>query len=45
MNNESYYLRPNIVVEPLLENWYAWAHLISPATAARNIVDRHLAIM
>lgn len=41
----SYYLRPNVVVEPLVDNWYAWTHLISPATAAMNIVGRHLKIM
>jgi len=28
-----------------VDNWYAWPHLISPATAAMNIVDRHLKIM
>jgi L-ascorbate metabolism protein UlaG (beta-lactamase superfamily) len=43
--NEELYLRPNIVVEPLIDNWYAWPHLISPATAAMNIVERHLKIM
>lgn len=26
-------------------NWYAWPHLISPATAAMNVVNRHLRIM
>jgi hypothetical protein len=39
------YLRQNVQVEPLVESWYAWSHLISPATAAMNIVDRHLKIM
>ena len=39
------YLRQNVQVEPLVESWYAWAHLISPATAAMNIVDRHIKIM
>jgi L-ascorbate metabolism protein UlaG (beta-lactamase superfamily) len=39
------YLRPNIVAEPLVDGWYAWAHLIPPATAARNITERHLKIM
>jgi L-ascorbate metabolism protein UlaG (beta-lactamase superfamily) len=43
--SETLYLRPNIVVEPLIDNWYAWPHLISPATAAMNIVERHLKIM
>ncbi len=39
------YLKPNVVFEPLFDRWYAWSHLISPATAALNIVDRHLTIM
>jgi len=39
------YLKPNVVIEPLFERWYAWAHLISPATAAMNTVGRHLKIM
>lgn len=39
------YLRQNIQVEPLIDHWYAWPHLIPPATAARNITERHLKIM
>lgn len=42
---ENLYLRQNVQVEPLIESWYAWSHLISPATAAMNIVERHLKIM
>ncbi|MGW1196503.1 MBL fold metallo-hydrolase [Streptomyces sp. NPDC002536] len=38
-------LRPDVVVEPLVDRWYAWSHLLSPATAARNIARRHLPIM
>ena len=34
-----------MVVEPLVDQWYAWSHLISPATAAMNIEGRHLQIM
>jgi L-ascorbate metabolism protein UlaG (beta-lactamase superfamily) len=33
------------MVEPLVDQWYAWSHLLSPATAAMNIVGRHLTIM
>ncbi|MEI2270915.1 MBL fold metallo-hydrolase [Sphingobacterium sp. ML3W] len=44
MNNLSY-LKPNLVVAPLFDNWYAWTHLISPATAAMNLTGRHLKIM
>jgi L-ascorbate metabolism protein UlaG (beta-lactamase superfamily) len=39
------FLRPNIAVEPLIDQWYAWPHLIAPATAARNLTHRHLRIM
>lgn len=39
------YLRPNAVIEPLVDGWYAWPHLISPATAARNLTHRHVPIM
>jgi len=45
MNNDLLYLRPNIQVEPLFDHWYAWTHLIPPATAARNLTERHLKIM
>ena len=40
-----FYLRPNVVVEPLVHHWYAWSHLIPPATAARNATERHMRIM
>jgi L-ascorbate metabolism protein UlaG (beta-lactamase superfamily) len=43
--NDQVYLKPNVVFEPLVDKWYAWSHLISPATAAMNIVGRHLPIM
>ena len=45
MSNELVYLKPNVVLEPLVDSWYAWPHLISPATAAMNIRNRHLPIM
>jgi L-ascorbate metabolism protein UlaG (beta-lactamase superfamily) len=45
MTAEKLYLKPNVVVEPLVDHWYAWSHLIPPATAAMNIVGRHLKIM
>jgi L-ascorbate metabolism protein UlaG (beta-lactamase superfamily) len=42
---EPLYLRQNVVVEPLFDQWYAWTHLIPPATASRNITERHLKII
>src|SRR5215831_8035797 len=44
-DEESVYLKPNVVIEPLVAGWYAWAHLIPPATAARNLTERHVRIM
>lgn len=43
--NQSLYLRQNVQLEPFIDHWYAWAHLIAPATAARNITERHMKIM
>ncbi len=45
MNNGSNFLKPNIQAEPLFDQWYAWSHLIPPATASRNVSERHLKIM
>jgi L-ascorbate metabolism protein UlaG (beta-lactamase superfamily) len=42
---KKYYLKPNVKMEPLIWQWYAWPHLIAPQTAACNIVGRHLKIM
>ncbi|HSS48138.1 MAG TPA: hypothetical protein VLX28_04260, partial [Thermoanaerobaculia bacterium] len=27
MTAEKLYLKPNVVVEPLVDHWYAWSHL------------------
>lgn len=43
--NDFVYVKPNLVIEPLIDNWYAWPHTVSPATAAMNIKSRHLKIM
>lgn len=45
MQDAPVFLKPNVVVEPLYQQWYAWPHLISPATAAMNVRNRHLRIM
>jgi L-ascorbate metabolism protein UlaG (beta-lactamase superfamily) len=45
MDTHALYLKPNVQVEPLFDHWYAWTHLIPPATASRNITERHLKIM
>ncbi|CAL2094069.1 4-amino-L-phenylalanyl-[CmlP-peptidyl-carrier-protein] 3-hydroxylase [Tenacibaculum sp. 190524A02b] len=45
MNKKKVYLKPNVVIEPLFDKWYAWSHLISPATSAMNVKGRHIKIM
>ncbi|WP_426094746.1 MBL fold metallo-hydrolase [Flavobacterium sp. DSR2-3-3] len=45
LNKNEYYLKLNVAIESLVDKWYAWSHVISPATAAMNIKDRHLKIM
>jgi L-ascorbate metabolism protein UlaG (beta-lactamase superfamily) len=45
MNDPVLYLRSNVQVEPLFDQWYMWPHLIPPATAACNMVQRHFKIM
>ncbi|HYF30281.1 MAG TPA: MBL fold metallo-hydrolase [Chitinophagaceae bacterium] len=42
---QNLYLKPNVVLEPLVDKWYAWTHLIFPPTHALNILSRHLKIM
>lgn len=39
------YLRQDIQLEPLCDQWYAWSHLIPPVTSARNLTERHLRIL
>ncbi len=38
-------LRTDVVIEPLVSRWYAWTHLVSPATAALNTAFRHMALL
>jgi len=45
MSEPTFYLRQNVKVEPLFNQWYAWAQLIAPASAAMNIANLHLKIM
>ena len=42
---QNVYLKQNVKMEPLFNQWYAWSHLISPAPAAMNVANLHLKIM
>jgi L-ascorbate metabolism protein UlaG (beta-lactamase superfamily) len=42
---KKYHLKQNVQLEPLFNQWFAWSHLVAPATAAMNVADSHLKIM
>ena len=41
----SLYLKPNVYIEPMVNQWYAWPMLIAPHTAAMVTRNLHLKIM
>jgi L-ascorbate metabolism protein UlaG (beta-lactamase superfamily) len=43
--NSQVYLKQNVQIEPLYNQWYAWSYLISPATAPLYVANSHLKIM
>ncbi|WP_437283016.1 MBL fold metallo-hydrolase [Sorangium sp. So ce375] len=45
MNRDKLYLRSNVVMEPLVSQWYAWLYLIAPSTAPLYVANQHLKIM
>lgn len=45
MDTQPVYLKPNVLIEPLFNQWYAWPHLIAPASAAMYVANLHLSIM
>lgn len=42
---DSFFLKPNVVAEPLINNWYAWPFLIAPHTAAMVLKNKQLKIL
>ena len=45
MADRMVYLKQNVMLEPLFNQWYAWSHLISPPNAAMYMANSHLKIM
>lgn len=45
MSARKLYLKQNVLVEPLFNQWYAWSYLVSPATAAMYVANSHVKIM
>jgi thioester reductase-like protein len=38
-------LIPDVIIEPLWNQWYAWSYLIPPATAARYLTESQVPVM
>ena len=43
--SEQVYFRQDVQVGPLVNNWYAWLHMIPPVTYSLNIVKRYQRIL
>ncbi len=37
MSDEARFLRPDVIVEPLVDGFYAWLHTVAPVQAAMNL--------
>ncbi|MET7335684.1 MBL fold metallo-hydrolase [Nonomuraea sp. NPDC005650] len=37
MADEPQYLRPNVIIEPLVDRFYAWLHTVAPVQASMNL--------
>lgn len=37
MSDETRFLRPDVIIEPLVDRFYAWAHTVAPVQAAMNL--------
>ncbi len=45
MATPNLYLKQNVAVEPLYNQWYAWWYLIAPATSPMFVANLHVKIM
>ncbi|HYO59397.1 MBL fold metallo-hydrolase [Archangium sp.] len=45
MTSNARYLKRNITIEPLYNQWYAWWYLIPPSTAPMFVTHLHLKVM
>ena len=45
MDAKKYYLKENVYVEPLINNWYAWPNLIPPFQYAMYMTRTHMRLM
>ncbi|WP_369392838.1 MBL fold metallo-hydrolase [Streptomyces sp. CG1] len=44
-NTETRYLRSNVIVEPLVDRFYAWLHTVAPVQASMNLANVQLPML
>jgi L-ascorbate metabolism protein UlaG (beta-lactamase superfamily) len=45
MGDEAIFLRPDTIVEPLVDRFYAWLHMVAPVQAAMNLAFAHVPLL
>jgi len=45
MSDEPRFLRPDVIIEPLVDRFYAWLHTVSPVQAAMNLAFVQLPLL
>lgn len=45
MSDESRFLRPDVIIEPLVDRFYAWLHTVTPVQAAMNLAFVQLPLL
>jgi L-ascorbate metabolism protein UlaG (beta-lactamase superfamily) len=45
MGDEASFLRPDAIVEPLVDRFYAWLHMVAPVQAAMNLAFAHVPLL
>ena len=45
MGDEVKFLRPDAIVEPLVDGFYAWLHMVAPVQAAMNLAFAHVPLL
>jgi Diiron non-heme beta-hydroxylase N-terminal domain len=45
MDDEPRFLRPKVLIEPLLDGFFAWLHTVAPVQAAMNLAFLRVPIL
>lgn len=45
MSEEPVFLRPDVIIEPLVDRFYAWLHTVAPVQAAMNLAYAQLPLL